>query len=357
MAVALSIVLALLIPVITIQGWLVVNLLGRQRRVHGRVDVVAERAARSRAVPTSTTDGAETLAPNGEDPAVTAPILVPAPDFALPSLAGVPTSLADLRSRGKPIILGFTDPRCGPCYELLPDIAGWQRVYADELTVALISGGPPEHNRAMTAEYGIDPRTILLQTERDLAVAYRIDMAPAAVLIRTDGTAEPAVFGSGRVRQLVADTLGLRLPPEPDWLIDAVGLGHRVPPLRRPDLDGDPIDLGSPGETTLLVFWSPGCTHCQDLLPAMRAWDADPAGPRLIVVTAGPVALNREAGLRAPMIADDDHSLKGTFGVRGTPAAVVIDAMGFVASDVARGATGVRALVSERFTSARRAVE
>ena len=50
------------------------------------------------------------------------------------------------------------------------------------------------------------------------------------------------------------------------------------------------------------------------------------------------------------MIPDDDSSLKRTFGVTGTPAAVMIDALGIVASDVARGATAVRALGTDRFS-------
>ena len=81
----------------------------------------------------------------------------------------------------------------------------------------------------------------------------------------------------------------------------------------------------------------------------MRDWDAEPDGPRMIVVTSGPVALNRDAGLRAPMIQDDEGVLKRTFGVLGTPAAVLIDGDGRVATDVARGTTGVRSLVAERY--------
>jgi hypothetical protein len=67
------------------------------------------------------------------------------------------------------------------------------------------------------------------------------------------------------------------------------------------------------------------------------------------VITAGPIGLNKDVGLSSAMIPDDDGSLKRTFGVTGTPAAVVIDALGIVASDVARGASAVRALGTERF--------
>ena len=280
MAVVLSIILVVLLPVVVVQSWLLINLQDQQRRMHGRLDGVATMAARARTAARPQT----AVAPAA--PAALPPLAVAdarkAPEFDLPTLAATLTSLEDLLSRGKPILLGFTDPRCGPCYELLPDIAGWQRIYADQLTVALISGGSVEHNQAMTAEYGFEPRTILLQREREVAEAYQIEMAPAALVIRPDGTIErETVYGVGRVRQLVADTLDLMLPaPNPVVQeIQRVTLGQRVPALRRPDLDGVPIDLEALGETVMLVFWSPGCTHCQEVLPAMRAWEAQVRRP------------------------------------------------------------------------------
>jgi hypothetical protein len=69
----------------------------------------------------------------------------------------------------------------------------------------------------------------------------------------------------------------------------------------------------------------------------------------MIVVTSGPAGLNRDAGLRAPMVPDDEGVLKRTFGVRGTPAAVVIGGDGRVASDIARGIASVRSLVADRY--------
>ncbi len=130
-------------------------------------------------------------------------------------------------------------------------------------------------------------------------------------------------------------------------------VGQKVGELRRPDLDGNVIELGARrAEPTVLLFWSPGCSHCRELLPAMREWDAEANGARLVVVSAGPAGLNREAGLSAPMILDDEGGLKRLFGVRGTPAAVLIDGNGRVAAEVARGATMVRALVAQRFAAA-----
>lgn len=274
-----------------------------------------------------------------------------APAFALPALDGKTVALTGVLAAGKPVLLNFTDPKCGPCYELLADTGGWERVYGDRLTVVTISGGDLEQNRMLAREYGLG--TVLMQEGHEVADAFGLPMIPAAVLIAPDGRIADSTTGAHRVRELVATALGLAMPPSEAEPAETPRPGERVSTLRRPDLDGTPIDVGERRpEGTLLLFWSPGCTHCRDLLPAMREWDADPDGPRMIVVTAGPAGLNREAGLRAPTIPDDEGVLKRTFGVRGTPAAVLIDGNGRVASEVARGATGVRALVARRVRSA-----
>ena len=70
-----------------------------------------------------------------------------------------------------------------------------------------------------------------------------------------------------------------------------------------------------------------------------------PAGtPRLLVVSTGSVEENRALGLRSPVVLDSAMSLGQQFGAMGTPMAVLLDAEGRVASDVAAGAAAVLAL-------------
>ncbi len=335
MELALLTLTVVVLVALTGQGWLLVHLLRQRARIDQRIDVVAQLAAAPAAV----------AAPAGD----------PAPPFELDDISGARTSLRRLLGAGKPLLLFFADPACSPCYTLLPDIGGWQRVYGDRLAIALVSGGTPDANRAMTAEYGIAPGTVLLQEgEHEVADAYGVTMMPAALVIRPDGRRSGEVaYGTQAVRRLVADTLGLALPETPTRQVEELRIGERVPALRRPDLDGNAVDLAATrGESTLLLFWSPGCTHCQELLPDMQAWEADPDGPRMLIVSRGPVELNRAAELRSTIVLDDDGTVGARFGIRGTPAGVVIDALGMVASDVAAGTTGVRALVAQRFASA-----
>lgn len=316
-------------------GWLTRQMAHQHDRLQHRLDELAQRAAAIQAMAT---------VPPGE----------PAPRFELPDITGATSSLKRLLAAGKPLLLFFTDPKCSPCYSLLPDIGGWQRVYGDRLSIALISGGTPGANQAMTAEYGIPAESVLLQQgEHEVADEYGVNMMPAALLIRPDGRRSgEVVYGTQAVRRLVADTLGLALPEAPAQQVEPLRIGERVPALRRPDLDGQAFDLGGlRGESTLLLFWSPGCSHCQELLPDMQAWEADPHGPNMLIVSRGPVELNRAAELQSTIVLDDDGSIGARFGLRGTPAGILIDAMGMVASDVAAGSTGVRDLVAQRFAS------
>lgn len=52
---------------------------------------------------------------------------------------GEPTG--SLRPSGRPNLLVFTDPNCGPCQALLPEVGRWQRKLTEELTISLISQG------------------------------------------------------------------------------------------------------------------------------------------------------------------------------------------------------------------------
>ena len=49
-----------------------------------------------------------------------------------------------LHTGDKPVMLVSSDPGCGPCTALLPEIARWQREHATRMSIASISQGPAE---------------------------------------------------------------------------------------------------------------------------------------------------------------------------------------------------------------------
>jgi thiol-disulfide isomerase/thioredoxin len=202
----------------------------------------------------------------------------------------------------------------------------------------------------MTAEYGIPADLVLLQSGPEVFEAFGQRQMPSVVIIDADGEVrqEPA-YGAHAVRQRVADSLGLAMPEAPmRQRADPVAVGDKAPVFHRPDLDGIPYQVGGPtAGDTLLLFWNPGCPHCETLMPELKAWEADPEMPKIVVISRGPVALNQEMALASPVVLDDDRAIATAHGATGTPAAVVIDRLGMISSGVGRGASGVRALVHD----------
>ena len=129
-----------------------------------------------------------------------------APDFELPNLHGQKLTLEALRAPGKPVILLFTDPNCGPCMAMIRDVGRWQDEHAEKLTIALVSRGEREENAISASEHGL--RNVLLQKDWEVADAYGVDGTPSAVLVRPDGTiGGSALEGIDDVRDFLATTV------------------------------------------------------------------------------------------------------------------------------------------------------
>ena len=64
----------------------------------------------------------------------------------------------------------------------------------------------------------------------------------------------------------------------------------------------------------------------------------------MLVISAGSREANEAMGLRSPVALDQEFRAARSFGVGGTPSAVLVDAEGKVASEAAVGAPAVLAL-------------
>jgi peroxiredoxin len=125
-------------------------------------------------------------------------------------------------------------------------------------------------------------------------------------------------------------------------------VGEAAPEFSLPDLGGKLVSLSDfRGSPTLLLFWRPSCGFCQRMLPEIKAWESDqPEGaPRLLLVSTDSVESNQAMGLRSPVLLDKEGMSVGRlFGATGTPMAVLVDAEGKIASELAAGAPAVLAL-------------
>jgi thiol-disulfide isomerase/thioredoxin len=259
----------------------------------------------------------------------------------------------------------FTDPGCGPCNAMLPEVGRWQQEHAQKLTLVLISRGDFKENKTKAQEHGLSK--VLLQEDWEVCESYEVRGTPSAVVVSADGkVASPVAGGDKGIRGLLSYAVGERaqLPMQPrqpqtegqpcpncgkvhapsPTVAAAQKVGEDAPQVKLPDLEGNTVELADfRGEKTLVLFWNPGCGFCQQMLPDLKEWEAQaPEGaPRLVLVSAGSEEANREQGLSSTVVLDQNFAVGRAFGASGTPSGVLVDAEGKVASDIAVGAPAV----------------
>lgn len=288
------------------------------------------------------------------------PLGTTAPTFALEGLHGETLTLESLVAFERPTLLLFTDPGCGPCNALLPQIGAWQREHAATLTFAVLSRGTPDENRAKVSEHGL--RNVLLDDDLSAYHAYKLSGTPSAVLIDAEGrVASRAGAGAQGIAAVIAQAVGsplavVRSQPNPQPAQPtSPPIGSDAPPVDLPDLTGERFTLAAGDSDTLVLFWNPGCGFCQQMLDDLLSWEANPptGAPRLVLVSAGSAADNGSQGLRAPILLDPAFSTGSAFGATGTPSGVLVDQRGKIASELAVGAPAVMALAEGRTDSQR----
>ena len=150
---------------------------------------------------------AELEALRGEAPATAAPGPKPgdfAPAFDLPALGGGHVSLDQLLAPERGLTIVFTDPGCGACDPLLPEVGRLQRDPTTQAPLVVISMGDPEDNRALAEEHGLEP--VLIQEDFTVARSLGVNGMPGALQLDAEGriVAAPAM-GAERVGILLDD--------------------------------------------------------------------------------------------------------------------------------------------------------
>jgi thiol-disulfide isomerase/thioredoxin len=135
------------------------------------------------------------------------PVGEPVPDFDLATAEGGRAGLHALLNRGHPLMLIFTQSRCGPCNALLPEVAQWQQAYGARLTIAVVAA------RA-AGEDDVHPdaprlKDILIQDGHEVANAYGVRGTPSGVLISRSGEVQtPIAAGAEALRELLSEAVG-----------------------------------------------------------------------------------------------------------------------------------------------------
>jgi peroxiredoxin len=126
----------------------------------------------------------------------------PAPAFSLPDLQGRNVSLQDYL--GQRVVVVFTDPDCGPCRALAPDLASHGRE-DDAVPLLMVSRGDARRNRKHL--HDVESRfPVLLQKGLEVSRSYSLFMTPSACLIDEHGkVAAASAVGADAILELIED--------------------------------------------------------------------------------------------------------------------------------------------------------
>lgn len=283
------------------------------------------------------------------------PIGSPAPDFSLPDVNGKTISLENLTAQAKPILFLFVSPTCNPCAGMLPEIEAWQTEFKGKLNFVFVSSGNAKENLDKLA--GETLKRILLQKDREVALAFSAPWTPTALLVNQTGTiASRAAVGDRAIRELMEMIKAQIDDAEPLLIANgnrqlAEKLGDDLPEFFETDVfDNIVASQDLRGKKTLVAFWSLTCGFCQQMLDDLRDWDKTKGAdePNLLVISEGETEPHRRLDLQSPIILDADRKLSKEFGMNGTPSAVLINENGKIASETAIGAGNIWSLIGKR---------
>ncbi len=153
---------------------------------------------------------------------------------------------------------------------------------------------------------------------------------------------------------------------------EGLPLGSEAPAVELPNLAGERKSLAQfRGQSVLLIFFSPDCGFCREMMPKLAALGTDSEvknqkseavkanatsalsreqRPAPLIITTGDVERNRQffAGHRVscPVLLQKDGKVAKAYQVQGTPGGYLISPEGKITSKLAMGAEALLALTN-----------
>jgi peroxiredoxin/uncharacterized membrane protein YphA (DoxX/SURF4 family) len=137
-----------------------------------------------------------------------------APRFSLPSTAGPAVSLQDLLAHDRACVLTFVSPGCGPCQQLLPELARWHDTITERLALTLVTPTEAVEAEKLAREHALTD--VLIDEQATIMHAYGVWGTPSAILVASDGTVRSApVAGHVAIESLIRLALQGETRPAP----------------------------------------------------------------------------------------------------------------------------------------------
>src|SRR5262245_20896505 len=299
------------------------------------------------------------------------PIGVPAPDFELPDLAGIPSKLSQFR--GQDVLLIFFSPKCGFCTRLAPDLAALAAGGGGRAIPIVVTNGDADENRKLVEQFGIRC-LVLIQDEMKVAARFGVHGTPMGYRIDAEGRIASELAVGAEPLLKLADQ---KAPSQP--APSANGIGHVekgkphpslarsrlnrsglksgavAPEFRLPLVGGGELALADlRGRRVLLVFSDPNCGPCDELAPRLHELHVSRPDLQVLVISRRNAEATRakaEAlGLTFPIAMQQRWEVSLWYGMFATPIGYLIDEQGVVAKDVAVGVEPILALAESPAT-------
>jgi methylamine dehydrogenase accessory protein MauD len=139
---------------------------------------------------------------------------------------------------------------------------------------------------------------------------------------------------------------------------EGLPVGALAPDFTLPTLDGKQVALGDllgAGKPVLLLFVSPSCSPCKALLPMVKVWERDYRDYlTMALLSKGTVKENQQKMAKYEarhLLLQADSQVAEEYQAHWTPAAVLINPDGRIASQVSSGDEAIRALVTHTVTT------
>jgi peroxiredoxin len=256
--------------------------------------------------------------------------------------------------------LVFFDPQCAFSRKLLPSLAALtSEPVHGRPTPLVITTGSRADNRGLFDGAGFSGQ-VLLQTDTEVAAAYKVDGTPMSYLIDADGTIASDIAVGLQSTLILAGSIASVTDATDTYTVDhtAPGLatdleatatlrdglrpGTSAPIFRLPRVDGGELSLLEyRGRAVVLVFFDPDCAPCDELAPRLQAVQGRAPELALVMISRGEPDATRakveEFGLSFPVILQRHWEISREYGIFATPVAFHIDEWGVIADDVAVG--------------------
>lgn len=128
-------------------------------------------------------------------------------------------------------------------------------------------------------------------------------------------------------------TLHLRLGPRGALEMDDEGpaLGDTPEPFELNTIDGRRVNVGGPGEAQLLMFVSPGCMVCEQVLPSIHVVARSGSMTPYVLTDVDDFETERAfAPKKLPAAVASAPAVAASYSVPGTPYIIVLDRGGVV---------------------------